>query len=90
MTVGREVGELAFAEAGLTDRGLAWARGEGKAPQVGWSVSGVVRQGREQQGEVGRVGLVRRLLSFTQPPLGHGGHQAGSFEQEKNPPERVF
>lgn len=54
MTVGREVGELAFAEAGLTDRGLAWAREErGRHLRwaglcLGWSGKG--ESNRERSG----------------------------------------
>lgn len=78
MTVGREVGELAFAEAGLTDRGLAWAREErgrhlrwaGLCP--GWSGKG--ESNRERSGGSGQ----KAAVLHTAPP-GPCGPSSGEF-----------
>lgn len=81
MTVGREVGELAFPEAGLTDRGLAWAREErGRHLTSGGLVcvrGGQARERATGRGREGGSGQKAAVL-HTAPP-GPWGPSSGEF-----------
>lgn len=97
MTVTWEVWELAVAGAGLTVRGLAWAREErGRHHRWDglWMLCVWGGRGRERAtgrgGWEGASGQKAAALLHSPRPPGHGGHQAGSFEQGKNLPKGVF